>query len=145
MTPSAHLLVLIVEDDPIVAMDEVDIVESFGHLVIGVAAEAAAAYRLADTRLPQVALMDINLADGWSGPTICARLIGDYGVPVVFVTANPDQLPINFAGALGCVEKPYGASVLGAALAFVGRYLVDGSTDEVPSGLRVPPRPALIQ
>jgi CheY-like chemotaxis protein len=131
--------VLIVEDDPIVALAEVDMVESFGHKVVGVAAEAESTYRLASARVPSVALLDVNLADGRSGPAICARLIGQYGIPVVFVTANREQLPIDLAGALGCIEKPYSASTLGAALAFVRRYVADGSVEGVPYGLHMAP------
>ena len=138
---SRHALsVLIVEDDPLVALDEAQIVESFGYDVAGVADEAAETYRLAERALPNVVLMDVNLADGRTGPEICARLVETYGVAVVFVTGNPELLPINFAGALGCIVKPYAPHTLGAALSFVRRY-VEGLDPDIPLGLQ--PSPAL--
>jgi CheY-like chemotaxis protein len=141
MAHSQSLKVLIVEDDPIVALDEAQIVESFGHEVIGVAAEAETTYRLASHRIPSIALLDINLADGRTGPAICAKLVGEYGVLVIFVTANHEQLPLDLAGALGCIEKPYSASTLGATLAFVRQFLADGLVENAPSGFRMaPPR-----
>ena len=135
------LSVLIVEDDPLVALDEAEIVESFGYEVAGVADEAAETYRLAERRLPNVVLLDVNLADGRTGPAICARLIEVYGVAVVFVTGNPELLPANFAGALGYITKPYAPHTLGAALSFVRRHVIEGLDVEPPSGLR--PNPTL--
>jgi CheY-like chemotaxis protein len=135
MTRGERLKVLIIEDDPIVALDESQIVESFGHEVVGVACEAETTYRLAGHRIPSLALLDVNLADGRTGPAICARLIADFRVPVVFITGNPEQLPANLAGALGYIEKPYSASTLGAALAFVRRYMAEGRMDGAPRGM----------
>lgn len=140
MAGAANLKVLIVEDDPVAAMDEAQIVESFGHQVVGVADEAETTYRLVSDEVPSLALLDVNLADGRTGPTICAKLTGDYGVPVVFVTANPEQLPPNFGGALGCIEKPYSASTLGAALTFLRLYMAGGRAQSVPRGLKMAPR-----
>jgi len=139
MATRGRFKVLIVEDDPIIALDETQIVESCGHQVIGVAAEAETTYRLASHRIPSLALLDINLADGWTGPAICAKLIGDYGVPVVFVTANPEQLPPDFGGALGCIEKPFSVSTLEAALAFIRRYMAGARAEGVPQGLMMAP------
>jgi two-component system, response regulator PdtaR len=130
--------VLIVEDDALVALDEADIVRSFGDRVIGVADEAEDAYRLAAGRPPTLALLDVNLADGRTGPEICAELIETYRLAVVFVTGNPELLPESFAGALGCIVKPYAASTLGETLAFVRRYLANGSTDRPPHHLMRP-------
>ena len=129
------LTVLIVEDDPIVALDEVQMVESFGHEVIGVAAETETTFQLADSQSPSIALLDVNLADGRTGPAICARLTGDYGIPVVFLTANPEQLPPNYAGALGCIAKPFSPSTLRAALAFIDGYVSGARADCPPKGL----------
>jgi CheY-like chemotaxis protein len=133
------LCVLIVEDDPLVALDEAEIIRSYGDQVIGVADEAEGAYRIAAGRAPSLALLDVNLADGRTGPDICTELVEAYGIPVVFVTGNPELLPAGYAGALGCVVKPYAASSLGETLAYVRRYLASGSTDQPPRSLRTPP------
>jgi CheY-like chemotaxis protein len=139
MASQQPLAVLIVEDDPIVAVDEVQMVESLGHEVIGVAAETETTFQLADSQLPSIVLLDVNLADGRTGPAICARLTSDYGVPVVFLTADPEQLPPNYAGAMGCIVKPFTVSTLGAALAYVRSYAAEGAAVVPPRGMKMAP------
>ena len=129
MAQSRCLEVLIVEDDPLVALDEAQTVESLGHHVIGVAAEAMEAAALVRDHRPNIALLDVNLADGATGPLLCAWLVETYGIPVVFVTGSPEQLPPGFAGALGCVVKPYATHVLEAALSFADRH---GAAPDAP-------------
>jgi two-component system, response regulator PdtaR len=134
MSPSSSLQVLIVEDDPLVALDEAKIVESFGHRVVGVACDTAEAMDLVRSDRPSVALLDVNLADGPTGPMLCAWLVGRLHIPVVFVTGSPEQLPPSLAGALGYIVKPFGTRVLGAALAFAGRY-GHAPGGEAPAGM----------
>lgn len=38
-----------------------------------------------------LALVDVNLMDGATGPLIAEKLASEFGIEVVFVTANPTQ------------------------------------------------------
>jgi response regulator of citrate/malate metabolism len=138
MPASRRLNVLIIEDDPIVALDEAQLVESFGHRVIGMACEAAEAAELVRVQKPSLVLLDVNLADGPTGPMLCDWLVGTCGVPVLFVTGSPEMLPRNFAGALGCVVKPYASHVLRAALAFAGQGGREACVESPPGLLHAP-------
>ncbi len=140
MSPDRMLSILIVEDDAMIALDEAETIESFGYRVVGIADEACEALRLARETAPRLALVDVNLADGRTGPAICATLTETLGVPVIFVTGNPEQLPENLAGAIGWISKPCAAATLAATLDFAQHILIDGDDVEPPRGLRTHPR-----
>jgi len=121
---------LIVEDEIFVALDMEHILTSMGCEVVGIAADRDAALSLgADA---DVALVDLNLRDGQTGPEIGRRLASDHGVKVVFVTANPALLGEGVAGALGVVSKP----ISGASLMATVNYLT-ALQPPAPSALRL--------
>ena len=84
--------VLIIEDEPIIAMDLETLMESLGHKVTGVARTEKEAIHLASTKRPGLVLADIQLADGSSGIDAVNKLLRNFEVPVVFITAFPERL-----------------------------------------------------
>lgn len=84
--------VMIIEDEPIIAMDLEGIMESLGHRVTGIARTEAEALRLATAKRPGLVLADIQLADGSSGIETVNKLLRNFNVPVVFITAFPERL-----------------------------------------------------
>ena len=84
--------VLIIEDEPMIAMDLESIVESLGHRVTGVARTHTEAVNAVDRRKPGLVLADIQLADGSSGLDAVNEMLGSFAVPVIFITAYPDRL-----------------------------------------------------
>jgi len=84
--------VLIIEDEPIIAMDLESLVESQGHRVIGIAQTHSEALALIDNERPGLVLADIQLADGSSGLEAVNEILQSITVPVIFVTAYPEQL-----------------------------------------------------
>lgn len=97
--------VLIVEDEIFVALEIEDIVRSAGFEVIAIAADRAMAMNAASHC--DIALVDLNLRDGPTGPDIGRELALNYGVRVIYVTANPAQIGGAQAAALGVVTKPF--------------------------------------
>jgi CheY-like chemotaxis protein/DNA-directed RNA polymerase specialized sigma24 family protein len=84
--------VLIIEDEPMIAMDLETIVRDLGHDVTGVAVtrdEAVAAVR---ERRPGLVLADIQLADDSSGIDAVKDILAEFSVPVIFITAFPERL-----------------------------------------------------
>jgi DNA-directed RNA polymerase specialized sigma24 family protein len=84
--------VLIIEDEPLIAMDLESLVEGLGHRVSGMArthGEAVAAVRAAR---PGLVLADIHLADGSSGLDAVNEILMGFDVPVIFITAFPERL-----------------------------------------------------
>lgn len=96
--------ILIVEDEMLVAIELEAILEDLGHSPVGIAADLADAEHLFDQPL-DLALVDLNLRDGLTGPEIGKRLCAR-GVTVLFITANPRELGDGIAGTIGVLEKP---------------------------------------
>ncbi|MEN7536247.1 response regulator [Aurantiacibacter flavus] len=110
--------ILIVEDEFLIAMEMEAVVCDLGYRCAGVADDMKSAMEIAEKEL-DVALVDVNLADGATGPDIGARLANEFKVEVVFVTANPAQLGDGISGTLGAVEKPVDLAMLKDVLAYV--------------------------
>jgi DNA-directed RNA polymerase specialized sigma24 family protein/CheY-like chemotaxis protein len=84
--------VLIIEDEPMIAIDLADLVTGLGHNVCDTARthkEAVAAFR---KHQPGLVLADIQLADGSSGLDAVNEILGTFDVPVIFITAYPERL-----------------------------------------------------
>ena len=56
---------------------------------------------------------------------------------MIFLTANPEQIPDGFAGALGAVSKPFDEQTIRAVVAFAQR--VHPATDPGRSAEAIPP------
>jgi DNA-directed RNA polymerase specialized sigma24 family protein/CheY-like chemotaxis protein len=84
--------VLIIEDEPLIAMDIEDIVTRLGHRPIGVARTRSEAVKLATRERPGIILADIQLADGSSGIDAVNDLLAEFEAPVIFITAFPERL-----------------------------------------------------
>ncbi|CAA9520254.1 MAG: DNA-directed RNA polymerase specialized sigma subunit, sigma24-like [uncultured Sphingomonadaceae bacterium] len=84
--------VLIIEDEPIIAMDIETIVRDLGHNVVGVAVTRDEAVEQAMERRPGLVLADIQLADDSSGIDAVKDILAEYNVPVIFITAFPERL-----------------------------------------------------
>ena len=85
-------LVLIIEDEPVIATDIEALVKELGHEVLDVAATRAEAVDAANRRTPGLVLADIQLADGSSGIDAVKDILGRFDVPVIFITAFPERL-----------------------------------------------------
>jgi CheY-like chemotaxis protein len=84
--------VLIIEDEPVIAMDVAGIVEALGHEVIGVAGRHAEAVELARKHQPGLVLADVQLQDGDSGILTVQEIMQSMDAPVIFVTGFPERL-----------------------------------------------------
>jgi DNA-directed RNA polymerase specialized sigma24 family protein len=84
--------VLIIEDEPLIAMDIEGMVESLGHRVVGTARTHAEATTLFNKSYPRLILADIQLADGSSGIDAVNEILAMAPVPVIFITAFPERL-----------------------------------------------------
>lgn len=83
--------IMIIEDEPLIAMDLEALVEGLGHSVTGVARTRSEAVELASRKRPGLILADIQLADGSSGLDAVNDLLETFQVPVIFITAYPER------------------------------------------------------
>ncbi len=84
--------VLIIEDEPIVALDLDRLVRGLGHAVVGVASTRSEALDLAEHNRLGLILADVRLADGSSGLDAASDILRDFDIPVIFITAFPERL-----------------------------------------------------
>ncbi|BCH22554.1 response regulator [Mesorhizobium sp. L-8-3] len=84
--------ILVIEDEPLIAMDIEEMVESLGHRVVGTARTHSEAITLFQKTSPKMVLADIQLADGSSGIDAVNEILSSTPVPVIFITAFPERL-----------------------------------------------------
>jgi CheY-like chemotaxis protein len=84
--------VMIIEDEPLIAMDIENLVTDLGHSVTGIARTRTEATALFAKKKPGIILSDIQLADGSSGIDAVNDILNEADVPVIFITAYPEQL-----------------------------------------------------
>ena len=95
---------LIVEDEPIVALDLQQELEDFGCEVVGLAQSADEALMAVEETRPDLALMDVHIVGKLDGIQTARVLRDAYQVPVIFLTAYSDDSTISRAAR----EMPYG-------------------------------------
>lgn len=107
--------VLIVEDNVLLAMDAESMLRKLGVTVVDSAASVDAAHAVLDDRIPDFALLDVDLA-GESSEPIAERLV-HAGVPFAFVSGYDDAggLLHRFGNAVALV-KPLQATALRDAM-----------------------------
>ncbi|MGQ0456794.1 MAG: response regulator [Hyphomicrobium sp.] len=84
--------VLIIEDEPLIAMDLEALVVDIGHRVQGIARTHSEAIAEVAKKAPSLVLADIHLADGSSGLEAVNEILSSITVPVIFITAFPERL-----------------------------------------------------
>jgi CheY-like chemotaxis protein/DNA-directed RNA polymerase specialized sigma24 family protein len=108
--------VLIIEDDPVIALGNAQIVRDMGHEVAGIAATKAEALTLNASQSPDILLVDIRLG-GDDGLDTVQEIIKSSSVPVVFVTGHPEDLLTGRKREPAfVVTKPFDPEVLKVAI-----------------------------
>lgn len=112
--------ILIIEDEPIIAMDIEMIVRELGHEVVAVATTHTEAVAEAQKHQPGLVLADIQLADNSSGIEAVQEILTGLQVPVIFITAFPERLLTGDRPEPAfLLTKPYQPGTLRAAIAQV--------------------------
>jgi CheY-like chemotaxis protein/DNA-directed RNA polymerase specialized sigma24 family protein len=112
--------ILIIEDEPIIAMDIEMIVGELGHDVVAVATTHAEAVAEAQKHKPGLVLADIQLADNSSGVEAVQEILTGMSVPAIFITAFPERLLTGDRPEPAfLLTKPYQPATLRAAISQV--------------------------
>ena len=110
--------VLIIEDEPIIALDIEAIVRDLGHGVTGMATTAAEAMAMFNAEVPGLVLADIQLADHSSGIAAVRDMLAQRSVPVIFITAFPERLLTGERPEpTFLITKPFQTATVKAAIA----------------------------
>lgn len=111
--------ILVVEDEPVVALDLQQEVEQLGLTVVGLAESADEALLVAEENRPDLALMDVRIVGSMDGVQTARLLREAYGIPVIFLTSYSDEQTIRRAARelpYGYLTKPFQPRELKAAL-----------------------------
>ncbi len=124
--------VLIIEDEPLIAMHLEQIVEDMGHEVSGMAMTHEDATIRAHEVRPELVLADIQLADGSSGLEAAREILETFDVPVIFITAYPERLLTGERPEPAyLVTKPFKAETV---IATIGQALLARSFKRAEAG-----------
>lgn len=100
------LNILIVEDDPLLAETVKSLVELNPRFTVtALANDLPSAIAAIEERTPDLALVDLQLANGSSGYAVAAKL-HDFGIACLFTTARAPGFAVRDL-AIGCLQKPY--------------------------------------
>lgn len=150
------LRILIVEDDaPLAETLRYLVEDNPRYRVVGTAEDEEGARAAAEAHDPDLALVDLKLANGSTGFTVAVRL-ADRGIPSLFITGRAPDFAMPQL-ALGCLMKPFTAEDVHRSLAIAedvmrGREAVrrrvpenlmlyeDQAVDEMPSPGFIPSR-----
>lgn len=110
--------ILIIEDDPIVAMHVEAVLGDLGFSEIKIAYDLASAMAVVSSKLPALALLDVNIRGDLVFPIAAA--LRERRIPFVFVTGRAkDDLPVEWSGH-PILAKPLCPKALADALAGLG-------------------------
>lgn len=126
--------ILIVEDEMISALAMQETLERSGFVIIGLATTGDEALENLAADLPDLVLMDINLDEKEDGIVIGKRILHEYKLPVVFITAYTDRDTISRAREFfpyGFIVKPWQEGELLAVLeTAIFKHLADKQSRE---------------
>jgi CheY-like chemotaxis protein len=108
-----RLTVLVVEDEPLIALDIEDALTSLDVVVRLARSIAEARERLSAAPPPHIVLLDVVLPDGRSFDL--AREILGMGLPLVFLTGYDHGIPEEMSEVM-VVDKPFSTDALVSAV-----------------------------
>ena len=124
--------IMIVEDEPLVAFDNENMLQDADYEVVATVDSFAQAAAVIEAEPLHLILTDISLAGEGDGLDV-ARAAAVRNVPVLFVTGNCTAQAQNLA--LGCLAKPYTERVLLNALEAIDDHLQGRAPKKVPEQL----------
>ena len=131
------LKVLIAEDDLLIAgMIEEALVEH-GYEVCGIARTVAEGIALGRLHKPDLAILDMRLADGGLGTDIACQLV-HARLGILYATGNVSQVLRTVAEGDACISKPYRSKDLLRALDIVAGIISTGiASPPFPRGFQL--------
>ena len=110
------LRIAVAEDSWFVAEHLRSELGALGHAVVGLARTGEELIELVARELPDLALIDIRLADGGDGLAAAKQVQERFGVPAIAATGHLTAAEARAAGLLGVMSKPYTSAGLQAVL-----------------------------
>jgi DNA-binding response OmpR family regulator len=129
-------ILLIVEDQILLAMVLRDELEDGGYRVLELAIRHQEALGVAREVKPDLALVNINLANGDDGVALASDLKA-LGIPVLFISGQPDRARLAKAVGIASFPKPYSPSDMVEAVGYLFRHEHGDESRQGPARLEV--------
>jgi DNA-binding response OmpR family regulator len=130
--------VLVAEDNVLVADLIEDAIADAGYDVCGIARTVPEAVELDRRHRPDLAVIDLQLADGMSGTEIGCRLSTRDGVGILYSTGDISRVSLTSAEGHACLCKPYSVETLLRSLEIVSAIAAaKTSLPPFPPGFRL--------
>ena len=120
--------VMIVEDDLTIADLLQEALEYDGYQITGVARTVKEAVDLAKKHSPDIAVIDIRLADGDLGTAVAAHLRANSGAKIIFSTGNSNDTELMESCGDAVMTKPYAMADVGQCLRIIDQMARSGQT-----------------
>jgi two-component sensor histidine kinase/CheY-like chemotaxis protein len=131
------LKVMIAEDDLLMADMLEEVLVENGYDVCGIARTVGKAVELAERHKPDLAVLDIRLADEGIGMDIAAR-VNRQGMGILYATGNSGRMGLTKANGEALLSKPFRAEDVVRALEIVEQIINTGeATQPFPKGFYV--------
>ena len=132
------LKVLIAEDDLMIADLAEEILVDKGYEVCGIARTVAEALALAQHHKPDLAVIDLRLADGDLGTEIAAQLLPLGRLGVLYATGNISHVVLTTSDGDASLSKPYSSADLLRSLEVVAEIVATGTAlPPFPKGFQI--------
>jgi DNA-binding response OmpR family regulator len=132
------LKVMIAEDDLMMADMLEDVLVDSGYEVCGIARTVQEAVELGNRHKPDLAILDIRLAEGGIGTDIAARLNRHGSLGVLYASGDAGHVGLTKADGEACIAKPYRATDVVRALEIVEQMVSAGeSSRPFPNGFHL--------
>jgi CheY-like chemotaxis protein len=134
------LKVLIAEDDLLIADGAEEVLVEHGYNVCGIARTVTEAVALGRFHRPDLALIDLRLADGGLGTEVAAQLGALGRIGVLYATGNIAHVMRSAAYGDACLSKPYRPDDLLRGLEIVAEIVATGrASPPFPGGFQLLP------
>jgi CheY-like chemotaxis protein len=114
--------IMLVEDEPIVALHLAQQLAAFGYQVVANVASGEHALQKIEELRPDLVLMDIHIEGRIDGIETAARIPASFHIPVIYLTAYSDEATLARAGntkPYGYILKPFSERELRATIQMV--------------------------
>jgi len=130
--------VMIAEDDFFMADMLADVLVESGYEVCGIARTVEEGIELGERCKPDLAVLDVRLAEGGLGPDIAAKLNRQGRPGILYATGNAGKVHLTKADGDACLGKPYRPVDIIRALQIVEEIVSTGNASRpFPNGFHL--------
>ncbi|NLG77721.1 MAG: response regulator [Xanthomonadaceae bacterium] len=129
--------VLIVEDEPLIALSLTAELKQAGHEVVGPSRDADEALCLMERQCADLALIDADLQGSMDGVELARALYVECEIPALLLTSEPTETHAHAYGALGMIALPFDPSDIPESIDIARIVLEGGQPPSAPRSLHL--------